>query len=310
MWITWAGNCTRGYFAIMKPHLRMNSFVGLGLMISLLVFAPEPSLAACKNSGGSSGSNSVGSQVNGSSVTICASAVAVKPARVSVVKSKVISKPKTVAVVYQKPKNYFFAQTAAPITKTPKAESKPKPKKVVAQKKIVKKVVTTPGSSAKSSAAAEFSPMQVAANVYPSDQLTVGQPASFSASALQHFRSGALLGLPTEVRFTPISVDWDFQGDAEGDLSKGSGAYLNRVFSSAGIFRVQVAATYAVAYRIKGSLNWIAEPETIAMLDELIIQVSGDGVEQVDEGQVDGSERSARLVGSDCLKRPGTFGCN
>lgn len=287
----------------------MNSLVGLSLMICLLTFAPEPSFAVCKNSGGSSGGNAVGSQVNGSSVTICASAVAVIPARASVVKSKVISKPKVLLVSFQKPQNYFFAQVQAPISKSPKAETKRK-QIVAVQKKIVKKVVSAPGSTNKSSASADFSPMRVVATVYPSDQLTVGQPASFSALALQHFKFGTLLNLPTEVRFTPISVEWYFQGDEQNDMDTGSGGYLNHVFSSAGSFRVQAVATYAVDYRLRASLNWIAEPETISMLDELIIQVSGDGAEQPAIPSNNAPERRVRLVGSDCLKKPGSFGCN
>ena len=242
-----------------ETPIEINSFVGFGLMISLLVFAPEPSFAACRNSGGSSGSNSVGSQVNGSSVTICASALAVVPARTSVVKSKVVVKPNQ---PLQKHRRFFVALRRHCSPKLWQPISKPKPKvviapaakpKVAAQTKIVNSVLTAPGSTSKSSATADFSPAAVSANVYPSDQLVVGQTASFSSSALQHFKSGTLLNLPTEVRFTPISVDWDFQGEGETQASAGRGSYVNHVFSSAGLFQVQVMATYAVSYRLRGS---------------------------------------------------------
>ena len=299
----------RRYFPLMKPQLKMNSFVGLSLMISLLAFAPEPSLAACKNSGGSAGNNSVGSQVNGSSVVICASAVAVVPARAAVVKSKTILKPKVVPVVFRRP------QTPAQKPVTVSVAKKPIPKpahtktKTVVQKKVAKKIVSTPGSTSKTSASAEFSPAQVSARVYPSDQLTVGQTASLSASALQHFKSGTLLNLPTEVRFTPIGVDWDIQGDDASQASAARGSLINHVFSSAGLFQAKVTVTYAVSYRVKGSLAWIAEPDSISMVDELVIYVSGDGAEQPDEPAPQNLERRARLVASDCLKRPGSFGC-
>jgi hypothetical protein len=148
------------------------------------------------------------------------------------------------------------------------------------------------------------------ANVYPSDQLAVGQIASFSSSALQHYKSGTLLNLPTEVRFTPISVDWDFQENGEAEATATRGAYVSHVFSSAGLFQVQVMATYSVSYRLRGSLDWIAEPETISMVDELLIYVSGDGAEQTDVPSVTAPEKRARLVSGDCLKRPGSFGCN
>lgn len=285
-------------------------------MISLLVFAPEPSFAACRNSGGSSGSNSVGSQVNGSSVTICASALAVVPARTSVVKSKVVVKAKPAPVKAP----VVFRRTQAPLRpKVASIVSKPKPNlvqapsvkpKVPTTTKIVNSVLTAPGSTSKASATADFSPAAVSANVYPSDQLVVGQTASFSSSALQHFKSGTLLNLPTEVRFTPISVDWDFQGEGETQSSAGRGSYVNHVFSSAGLFQVQVMATYAVSYRLRGSLDWIAEPETISMVDDLLIYVSGEGAEQTDVPAVITPERRVRLVSGDCLKRPGSFGCN
>lgn len=284
-------------------------------MISLLVFAPEPSFAACRNSGGSSGSNSVGSQVNGSSVTICASALAVVPARTSVVKGKVVSKPNPLpatAAVFRRTQAPLKPKVLAPVSKPkPKVVIAPAAKpKVAAKTKVVSNLLTNPGSSSKSSATAEFSPAAVSASVYPSDQLSVGQTASFTSSAVRHFKSGTLLNLPTEVRFTPIEVNWNFEGDGQGEGTSGRGAYVDHVFSSAGLFQVRVIATYAVSYRLRGSINWIAEPETISMVDELEIYVSGDGAEHIDVPSFTAPERRVLLVSGDCLKRPGSFGCN
>jgi hypothetical protein len=103
-------------------------------------------------------------------------------------------------------------------------------------------------------------------------------------------------------------VDWDF--DDQDTAASGSGAYVNHVFSSAGLFQVRVMATYAVSYRLRGSLVWIAEPETISIVDELQIYVSGDGAEQTDVPVITAPERRVRLVSGDCLKRPSSFGCN
>jgi hypothetical protein len=105
-------------------------------------------------------------------------------------------------------------------------------------------------------------------------------------------------------------VDWDFQENGEAEATATRGAYVSHVFSSAGLFQVQVMATYSVSYRLRGSLDWIAEPETISMVDELLIYVSGDGAEQTDVPSVTEPEKRARLVSGDCLKRPGSFGCN
>lgn len=314
--------------------MQWQSVLGFGLMFSLLLFAPEPSFAGCRNSGGSSGSSLVGSQVNGGSVTICAEAVAVTPARTAVVKnavtktvssktasSKTVAKPaakvaaKVVAKVAPKviSKPAIFRRTqAVPLKAAPTKSIATKSKSLVAKptsklktvKKIVATTITKPGSQNKTAAVADFTPASVSASVYPSDQLTVGQTASFSSSAIVHYQTGTLLNLPTEVRFTPIAVHWDFDTDGSG-----TGSNLGHAFSSAGIHEVQLRVVYSVSYRIKGSINWIAEPDTITMNDNLLVTVSGDAGETPDVPIEVAVPRTTLLVGSDCIKRPGTFGC-
>lgn len=294
----------------MRHQVRLNSIIGFTVMLSLLAFAPQPGFASCKNSGGTSGSSKFGSQVNGGSVTICAAAVAVTPARSAVVKTvlktavkvpvKSVSKPVTKPVSAQKS---VFRRTA-----TVKTVAKPVVKistKQVIKKKTGSKVISKPSLANKTSAKADFTPASVAGSVYPSNELSVGQQASFVSSAVQHYRSGSLLGLPTEVRFTPVQVSWSF-----GDGSLAAGSYVPHAFGSVGSHQVQVRVVYAVSYRVKGSATWIAEPDTITVADDLQVEVSagagGDGV-QVSEPN---SNAKVLLVGQDCLSRPGSFGCN
>jgi hypothetical protein len=290
----------------MLHPVKINSILGLAVMLSLLVFAPQPSLANCKNSGGSSGSNKFGSQVNGGSVTICASAVSVTPARSTTLKaparSPVKTPTKTVAKPIAKPvvKVSFHKLPIAPVIKKPQPQPKP-----VAKPKQPAKVVSKPSTLNKTSAAADFTPAAADGSVYPSNQLAVGQRASFVTSAVQHYRTGTLLNMPTEVRFTPVSVAWDF-----GDGNLVAGAYVGHAFDSTGTHPVRVRVVYAVSYRLKGSATWIAEPDTITLLDELEVDVSGNSGSGSNSNQDPPAANRVLLVGGDCLTRPTSFGCN
>lgn len=282
----------------------MNSIIGLTIMFSLLAVSPAPSFASCRNSGGSQGSSKFGSQVNGGSVTICASAVAVTPARKTVVKTpiKVVVKPAPKPAAKPAPKS-VVKLVARP---APRAVAKPAiPPKPVIKKKVTTKVITKPTTANKTSATADFTPAGVNGNVYPSNELTVGQQASFTSTAVQHYRSGKLLDLPTDVRFTPISVSWSF-----ADGTTATGAYTPHIFSVAGEHQVQVQVVYSVSYRVKGSLAWIAEPDTITVADDLLVDVSagaGPGNQlEVQDPQTPG----VLLVGQDCIRNPGSFGCS
>jgi hypothetical protein len=278
---------------------RVSNYLGLALMFSLLTFVPEPSFAACKNSGGTVGNHKLGSQVNGSSVTICAKAVSVTPARTAVV-VKPIAKP-------QVPKKAIFRKQA-PVSlsqKVSKPVFKPASKPVAKSKpasKTKSKSKSTGGAKNVTSASANFTPAGVTGMVYPSNQLGVGQIASFVSSAVVHYRSGYLLAQPTEVRFTPVSIDWHF-----GEGVSGSGNALNYAFDREGTFAVKVIVSYSVSYRLKGSQAWIAEPDQIQVSDDLFVEVSELGNP---DPFVEETKRRVLLVGDSCLERPGTFGCN
>ena len=281
---------------------RASSFLGLALMFSLLTVMPDPSFAACKNAGGTSGNHKLGSQVNGSSVTICASAVTVNPARTAVVVKPIKQAPKPIAKPVVAKKAIFRKQPIAaprqPVIKTvskPVAKTKP-------LTKINSKTKTLSGSKNVTSASAKFTPTGVTGMVYPSNQLGVGQVASFVSSAVVHYRSGILLAQPTEVRFTPVAIDWDF-----GAGVSGTGNSLSFVYDRQGTFAVQVKVRYAVAYRFKGSSQWIAEPDQIEVSDDLFVEVSELVSDEQPEAE---AQRRVLLVGESCLERPGSFGCN
>lgn len=291
----------------MKSWQKAHSILGFVLMLALLLFAPEPSLATCKNSGGSTGGNAVGSQVSGAVVTICASAVAVSPARTAEVKIKPILKIKSAPVIFRRTQTQMQPR---PIPGASVTKPKPAVKKPVVKKPAVTTLVSSAGSTSKSAATADFTPARTVASVFPSDQLVLGETAFFSASANQHFQVGTILNLPTEVRFTPTAIDWIFSDQRLRSAGEGRGASVSHAFSSAGVHEVQVMATYAVSYRVKGSVSWIPEPESISLIDVITVTVSAESEQPAAAETEKNPRKKVRLVASDCLKRPGSFGCD
>ena len=273
-------------------------------MLSLLSFTPTPTWAACKNSGGNVGGHRVGSQVSGGSVTVCAAAVVVTPARTAIVKtlSKPQAKPAAKPVVKLAPaKKVVFRRTQLVPRPAPKTSAKVVVK-VKAKTKTKTKVLTKPGSKNVTAASINFVPAPVVASVYPSNQLGVGQLATFATSVAVHFRSGKLMSLPTEVRFTPVLVAWDIGG------TDATGSSASFAFDVAGTHSVSVKVTYEVAYRVRGSVNWILEPDTIAVTDDLFVEVSDSADYEATDSNP--APRRVLLVGEDCTARPGAFGCS
>ncbi|CAB4560466.1 MAG: hypothetical protein F2544_04725 [Actinobacteria bacterium] len=287
----------------MIPRHRIHSLLAMALMLCLVAAVPQPTWASCKNSGGSAGSHRVGSQVSSGSVTICASAVSVTPARTATVpaKPKVIAKPKTITPIVSRLVPPVHRKPAAqPIKLAPKPAKKiiAKPTTKAAPKPTIK---TIPGSTSASASSAMFTPAGVTASVFPSSELSLGQVASFSSNPMIHFRAGSVLNLPTEVRFTPVSTTWILDGEI---IAVGNSA--NYSFSELGSHQVSVEVVYSVAYRVRGSGIWISEPDSITVLDDLSLQVSTEA----DTGDYpEPPPGRALLVGSDCLSQPGSFGC-
>jgi hypothetical protein len=272
-------------------------------MLCLVAAVPQPTWASCKNSGGSAGSHRVGSQVSSGSVTICASAVSVTPARTATVpaKPKVIVKPKTITPkatkiippVHRKLEAQPIKLAPKPAKKLlSKQPAKPKPKPVVK---------TIPGSTSASASSAMFTPAGVTAKVFPSSELSLGQVASFASNPMVHFRAGSVLNLPTEVRFTPVSTTWILDGEVIG-----VGNSANYSFAEIGSHQVSVEVVYSVSYRVRGSALWIGEPDSITVLDDLSLQVS---TESDTWDYPEPPPGRALLVGSNCLAQPGSFGC-
>lgn len=332
-----------------KNQFRNTAILGSSLLLSMVIFVPEPSWANCRNSGGGNSGFAYGSQVDGESVTICASSESLIPARKSVVKTPVKSSTKTStsvttrtpariktvetkAVAAKKvtlpkslrpattaPKKLLPFQIAKPAAKAKlKSVTTPATTKTVTKIKVVKgtaaKVASSvvPSAIANQNEAAAFSPIAMSASVSPGNQVEPQTPLLFNSDALAHFRVGKILGKSAEVKFTPVSMGWNFD-----DGSTGQGLSVQHAFASEGNYQVSARVVYAVSYRFIGQASWVAEPGTIAMIARLSIQVSAEaggggnvgGPITADDVAPTGGGRVA-LVGADCIQRPGSFGCN
>ena len=101
----------------------------------------------------------------------------------------------------------------------------------------------------------------------PDGWVVVGLPANFMATAVEHTRSGMLLGFPADVRFTPAGFHWDY-GDgtsvttetggtswAELGLPEFSETPTSHVFTEVGNPTITLDVLYTAEYRFAGS-DW------------------------------------------------------
>ena len=296
-----------------------HSLLGLALIFSLVGFAPAPSWAGCKNSGGGGSSFNYGSEVSGSAVTICLNTSAVAPARTSTISKvtpKVVAKiaPKPVArPIIKAPKPLTLADIRALIRAADAIKAKPifvaKPKPVVKPKtiintpaKTVSVLSTTPSNSSSANGSAYFSPDESSAVVSPSNNLGAGQEATFLSDPKVHYRLGSVLGKSAEVRFSPIGATWAFDDGATAAGSRASH------FFGLGNYRVEVIITYAVSYRFAGQVSWVADPGLIEMPAAVLVSVT-DMQEQEASPIPESAALLPYLVSANCLKNTQAPGC-
>ncbi|CAB4622441.1 MAG: hypothetical protein F2599_03500 [Actinobacteria bacterium] len=286
----------------------INSYLGLALMLALISAAPTPSWASCKNSGGSAGLSKVSSEVAGGSVKICALASSVSPARVAVLIKPikiVVKAPIKVVVVPPKPiirvAPHQVQILFGPQYPFPKPETKTRTK-LITKIGLEKKPVTSPGLSLSSSDAAIFTPAELTLSAQPSNQLLLGQRVNFQSSASLHYRTGLVLGLATEVRFTPMKILWQLAQETDSDWQP------EHVFDTVGTHSISARVDYEVAYRLRGSSDWVIEPDQISQQADMFVEVStGNLLEQKDPEPVLG--KKVLLVGSACEPKSRVFGC-
>jgi outer membrane biosynthesis protein TonB len=266
----------------MTPSKLLKTMAAMALSAALslatVVVSSAPALAAtCRNAGGGNGSISVGSQVSGNQVTICASKAFQKQLAKSIKPKPVVNKPKPVVRKVQVPNTKHVLNQPTRVSK-PVPAKKPAVKKPVAKKPIViKKKVT--GKKANS---AVFSPAAPRASVSPSTSLTPGQTANFSVGLGVRFGTATLFGNLVTVRFTPVQYFWTL-GDGTntspavatvGGVGNAQHAYRQ------GSYTVVAQVEYRVDYKVKGG-TWLRDPDTIWLssnpLNLKVSQAGGNG---------------------------------
>ena len=84
-----------------------------------------------------------------------------------------------------------------------------------------------------------------------SETLMVGQALTLRAVTRVHSRYRYLLGIPTEVRFTPLSYGWML-----GDGTSSKSRHLSHVYRQSGIKTVTMSVKFAIDFRFAGSKYW------------------------------------------------------
>lgn len=129
-----------------------------------------------------------------------------------------------------------------------------------------------------------------------STNISVGNVVDFSALAVAHTRNRMLLWYPAQVKFTPLSSDWDF---ADGSVANGFN--VSHQFSNVGEYKVKLTVSYAVKYRITGRSVWVNLPGGVkAVSAPLTIRVGLDPPKP---------RGSVALVHWNCLQKPWALGC-
>lgn len=254
----------------------------LCLSLTAVTVPAAPALAVtCKNSGGSNTQITVGSQVNGDIVTICAS-IAFQKKLNKLIKPKPVAKPIPNTVYKVKPPVAKPPVAKPPVVKKPVIKKPvvkpPTVKKPVLQKpKVIKKQVMGNKSNT-----AMFRPTKPIGTVSPAGQLKPGQSARFSSKLSVKYGTAVLLGNLVKVRFTPVNWEWNF-GDGQSQsgqvLSTQSGlnaVVADHAFVSAGSYAAYIRVEYAVAYRVAGG-GWLADPDTIWLSSNGVNVLVGGG---------------------------------
>ncbi|BDZ63369.1 hypothetical protein [Agromyces mangrovi Wang et al. 2018] len=166
--------------------------------------------------------------------------------------------------------------------------------------------VETPGYVVTLADIASFRPDEPTNGMEPDGWAIVGLPANFVAGASAHPVAGTLLGLPADVRFTPVGYRWQHSDGASITDANGGATWAtlgqpefsatptSHVYATRGTHTVVLVTTYTAEYRFAGT-GWVPIAGTLdigsAPLDVLV-------------GAAD-----TVLVGADCVADPRGPGC-
>lgn len=152
---------------------------------------------------------------------------------------------------------------------------------------------------------AQFAPDPVAATGEPDNLGVAGMPTNFVAAASVHTRTGALFGIPLNVRFTPVGYDFRYgDGDTASTTSGG------QAWATLGQASFTPTATSHI-YRERGTydanvtVHYTAEVDLGTGWFPVDGQLSIDGPTQ----QIRIFEAHTALVARTCTEQPTAPGC-
>jgi hypothetical protein len=144
-----------------------------------------------------------------------------------------------------------------------------------------------------------FRPTVPSASSQPNGWAVLGLPINFMTNAVSHIHAGTVLGVPAEVRFTPVSSKWEF-GDGKSrstpsqgspweaqDLQDFSPTSTSYSYPATGLQNVRPTVSFTAEYRFAGR-DWIPVTGTVSVAASTFPVL----VTQVD----------TILVGEDCIR--------
>ncbi len=153
---------------------------------------------------------------------------------------------------------------------------------------------------------AVFRPQAAVQYMQPDGWMVVGLPTNFVAVIDRHVVSGTLLGLPADVRFTPVAYRWRYGDGASARLGSRGASWstlglpefdptpTSHVYGASGTYVIELDVEYTAEYRFAGG-SWTRLSGVIVLPANDLIATAGGAV--------------TVLVDRDCARAPAGPGC-
>ena len=153
---------------------------------------------------------------------------------------------------------------------------------------------------------AVFRPQAAVQYMQPDGWMVVGLPTNFVAVIDRHVVSGTLLGLPADVRFTPVAYRWRYGDGTAARLGSRGASWAalglrefdatatSHVYTASGTYVIELDVEYTAEYRFAGGA-WTSLSGVIVLPANDLIATAGGAV--------------TVLVDRDCARAPAGPGC-
>jgi len=151
-----------------------------------------------------------------------------------------------------------------------------------------------------------FRPTPGAARMEPNGWMIVGLPTNFWIQTQPEVQSGILLGEQADVRFTPVSYDWDYGDGTSASSADAGGSWqalrleefattpLSHTYTETGTYQVESRVGFSAEYRFAAG-EWQTIEGVVASASNILQAIAGSA--------------STVLVSNDCLQKPAAVGC-